>query len=217
MKKLLISTALLTSMGFATGAFAQSMPNEGTGIGASSSVGGSSLLQSLLSQASAIQVTLGNTSENLASIDGSIDIDLTRFETNFDVNVGSSDIQIMEPLNATIGQLTTTVIGSLGDGSVTSTAVLANVEVLNQAITQTSSALNTQFASDNAGLAQIYNLSSNLGSLDASVDVSLAGVNLDDLAGVATTAIGSLGTAAITSTVTNNATGLTERLIGTGN
>jgi hypothetical protein len=176
-----------------------------------------SLLQSLLSQAENIQVSLANTSENLANIDGSIAIDLSRFEEEFDVNAGVDGVTIMEPLNATIGQLTTTVIGSLGDGSVISTSVLSNVEEVNQAMTQTSDALNLQFgaAADNLGLQQVYNLSSNLGALDASVDVVMAGVNLDDLAGIATTAIGSLGTGAITSDVTNNAAGLTERLIGT--
>lgn len=232
MKKLLSTTALaltLATVGTATfsvltgsdAAFAQvttDMPNEGTGIGSSSAVGGSSLLQDLLSKASTIQVTLANTSENLASIDGSIDIDLTRFDSLMpDVTVGTSaGVEIMEPLNATIGELTTTVIGSLGDGSVDTTAVLSSIEDLNQAMTQTSDALNAQFgnASSNLGLQQVYNLSSNLGSLDASVDIALSGVNLDDLASVATTAIGSLGTGAIVSDVTNNATALTERLIG---
>ncbi len=178
-----------------------------------------SLLQSLLTQADNIQVSLANTSENLANIDGSIAIDLSRFEEEFDVTAGIDGVTIMEPLNATIGELTTTVIGSLGDGSIISTSVLSNIEDVNQAMTQTSDALNLQFgdAESNLGLQQVYNLSSNLGALDASVDVVLAGVNLDDLAGVATTAIGSLGTGAITANVTNNAAGLTERLIGTSN
>lgn len=224
MKKYLITTALVTFAGLASSAMAQDLnantdlPNQGSGIGASSAVAGDSLLESLLANASAIQVSLANTSENLASIDGSIDISLSRFESGIDQDVlvgGTSGVSIIEPLNATIGELTTTVIGSLGDGSVVSTATLANIEDLNQAMTQTSDALNAQFSSDNSGLQQIYNLSSNLGSLDASVDVAMVGVNLDSLAGVATTAIGSLGTGAITSTVTNNATALTERLIGT--
>lgn len=224
MKKYLITTALVTFAGLASSAMAQDLnantdlPNQGSGIGASSAVTGDSLLESLLANASAIQVSLANTSENLASIDGSIDISLSRFESGIDQDVlvgGTSGVSIIEPLNATIGELTTTVIGSLGDGSVVSTSTLANIEDLNQAMTQTSDALNAQFSSDNSGLQQIYNLSSNLGSLDASVDVAMVGVNLDNLAGVATTAIGSLGTGAITSTVTNNATALTERLIGT--
>lgn len=283
MKKLLISTALVASMGFAAGAFAQTTGTVNTagdllytwvntsgatvqgtwteyqaavptvtplGVsptadqvtaynlavaareawlaeanvalltsGEENSLNGQqeSLLQSLLSQAQDIQVSLANTSENLANIDGSISIDLSRFEEEFDVTAGTNGVTIMEPLNATIGELTTTVIGSLGDGSVISTSVLSNVEAVNQAMTQTSDALNLQFgdAQDNLGLQQVYNLSSNLGALDASVDVVMAGVNLDELAGVATTAIGSLGTGAITANVTNNAAGLTERLIGT--
>lgn len=224
MKKYLITTALVTLSGLASTAMAQDMnantelPNEGTGIGSSTAVSGDSLLETLLANASAIQVSLANTSENLASIDGSIDISLSRFESGISQDVlvgGTSGVSIIEPLNAKIGELTTTVIGSLGDGSVVSTSTLANIEDLNQAMTQTSDALNAQFSSDNSGLQQIYNLSSNLGTLDASVDVALVGVNLEELAGVATTAIGSLGTGAITSTVTNNATALTERLIGT--
>lgn len=272
MNKLLLSTALVASMGFATGAFAQAAPiyewtvittpavpgtngvdglpgtaddvaaipavlttSYGTldqfnavagatlvgavNVDETNSLAGTqeSLLQSLLSQAENIQVSLANTSENLANIDGSISIDLSRFEEEFDVTAGTNGVTIMEPLNATIGELTTTVIGSLGDGSVISTSVLSNIEDVNQAMTQTSDALNLQFgaASDNLGLQQVYNLSSNLGALDASVDVVMAGVNLDELAGVATTAIGSLGTGAITANVTNNAAGLTERLIGT--
>jgi hypothetical protein len=251
MKKLLISTALVASLGFASSAFAQEIVYEWTvtagdpavtttyygtldqfnavegavlvgtvAADETNSLAGNqeSLLQSLLSQAESIQVSLANTSENLANIDGSISIDLSRFESEFDVTAGGdTGVLIMEPLNATIGQLTTTVIGSLGDGSVISTSVLSSVEDVNQAMTQTSDALNLQFAegANNLGLQQVYNLSSNLGALDASVDVVMAGVNLDDLAGIATTAIGSLGTGAITSNVTNNAAGLTERLIGT--
>lgn len=109
------------------------------------------------------------------------------------------------------------MIGSLGDGTVDTTSVLSNVEAVNQAMTASSDALNLQFgnAADNLGLQQVYNLSSNLGALDASVDVTMAGVNLDDLAGIATTAIGSLGTGAITADITNNAAGLTNRLVGT--
>lgn len=271
MKKLLISTALVATMGFAAGAFAQAAPvyewtvvttpavlgdnpaTDGTvetdfvitpavvttyygtldqfnaaagatlvgpvNVDETNSLAGNqeSLLQSLLSQATDIQVSLANTSENLANIDGSVAIDLSRFESNMDVTVGVSGVTIMEPLNAKIGQINTTVIGSLGDGTVDTTSVLSNVEAVNQAMTASSDALNLQFgnAADNLGLQQVYNLSSNLGALDASVDVTMAGVNLDDLAGIATTAIGSLGTGAITADITNNAAGLTNRLVGT--
>ena len=219
MKKLLITTALVATFGAASGAFAQSTttPDTGSGIGASTAVSGSSLLATLLSNASNLQVSLANTSENLANIDGSIDIDLTRFESGFTPDVttgGTSGVLIMEPLYANLGALTTTVIGSLGDNTVNTDATLANVTALNQAMTQTSDALNAQFASSNLGLQQVYNLSSNLGSLDASVDVAMAGVNLEALSSITTTAIGSLGTGAITSNVVNNATALTERLVG---
>jgi hypothetical protein len=106
-------------------------------------------------------------------------------------------------------------------------ATLANVTAVNQAMTANSQALNAQFGTDNSGLAQVYNLSSNLGALDASLQVDLVGVNLElaenidplgelpgQMATWSTTAIGSLGTGEITSTVVNNATGLTERLVG---
>lgn len=217
MKKLLISTAMLAAMGFASGAFAQTVPDSGSGIGASTAVGGSSLLDTLLANASSLQVSLANVSENLASIDGSIDIDLSRFDSSFTQDVlvgGSTGVAIIEPLNASIGELTTTVIGSLGDNTVNTDATLSNVTALNQAMTQTSDALNAQFATSNLGLQQVYNLSSNLGSLDASVDIAMVGVNVDALTSVTTTAIGSLGTGAITSNVVNNATALTERLVG---
>lgn len=218
MKHLLISTALVASMGFGSAAFAQTVPDEGSGMGATGAVSGASLLDTLLADASALQISLANVSENLASIDGSIDIDLSRFDSSFSEDVlvgGSTGVAIIEPLNASIGELTTTVIGSLGDNTVDTTATLANVEALNQAMTQTSDALNAQFATSNLGLQQVYNLSSNLGSLDASVDIGMVGVNVDELASITTTAIGSLGTGAITSAVTNNATALTERLVGT--
>ena len=214
MKNLLVSTAIVASMGFATGAFAQDA--DPTTADPTNSLAGQqeSLLQSLLSDAASIQSTLANTSENLADIDGSIKIDIARWKDTIDVTAGDG-VFIMEPINAKIGQLSTTVIGSLGSGTVVADTVLSNVNTINQAITSTSRALNTSFADDNAGLQQVYNLSSNLGALDASVVVNLAGVNLEDLAGISTTAIGSLGTGSITADLVNNAAGLEQRLIGT--
>ena len=284
MKKLLISTALVASMGFASSAFAQEVVYEYTVVitpavlgddpsttdvtetdfvitpavletrfgtldqfnaaGATAVLVGTvgqeetnslagqqqSLLQTLLSQAEEIQVSLANTSENLANINGSINLNMTRFDDELpDVVAGGlTGATISEPIDATIGNLTTTVIGSLGSGTIDTDSTLSNITSMSQAITASSSALNAQFAPSNLGLTQVYNLSSNLGALDASINVDLAGVTLlaaDNIPGVgdlqgqmatwATTAIGSLGTGEITSTVVNNATGLTERLVGT--
>lgn len=187
-----------------------------------------SLLDTLLAKADTIQVSLANTSENLANIDGSLSVTMTQ-DVDPDLSAGgTTGATIIEPLTAKLGNLTTTVIGSLGDGTIVNTSTLANVTELNQAMTATSGALSTKFAADNAGLAQVYNLSSNLGALDASLDVNLTGVSVASMDNIpssgtlagqmatwSTTAIGSLGTGAITSTVTNNATGLTERLVGT--
>jgi hypothetical protein len=198
-----------------------------------------SLLDSLLADAEKIQVSLANTSENLANINGSLNLDIKQQITP-DVTAGTTTgVTIVEPLTAKLGNLTTTVIGSLGNGTVDMEATLANVTAVNQAMTANSDALNAQFAPSNQGLAQVYNLSSNLGALDASLNVDLEGVslalaeNIAPTAGIAgsdgieavaalpgqiatwsTTAIGSLGTGEITSTVVNNATGLTERLVG---
>lgn len=284
MKKLLISTALVASMGFASSAFAQEIVYEWTittaavaasdgpdgiagnaddvaavpastatfygtldqynaatgtktlvgtvNVDETNSLAGTqaSLLDSLLAQADTIQSSLANTSENLANINGSINLDMTRFDTALpDVVAGSTTdgATISEPINATIGNLTTTVIGSLGSGTIANTADLSSIDTLNQAVSATSQALNAQFVNGAtgegpAGLQQIYNLSSNLGALDASVNVNLAGVSLDATTNLAdamaswsTTAIGSLGTGDITSTLTNNASGLTQRLVGT--
>ena len=201
-----------------------------------------SLLEDLLSRASTIQSSLANTSENLGDINGSINLDMTRFDAALpDVVAGTSTngATISEPITAKIGNLTTTVIGSLGTGDISSTANLSSIEDLNQAMTNTSQALNAQFTNGPAGagpagLQQIYNLSSNLGALDASVNVNLSGVSLasaENIPGVlstnatinsidskmatwSTTAIGSLGDGKVTSTLTNNATALTERLVG---
>lgn len=189
-----------------------------------------SLLDSLLAQADLIQSSLANTSENLANINGSINLDMTRFDAALpDVVAGSTTdgATISEPITATLGNLTTTVIGSLGNGTIASTADLSSIDTLNQAVSATSQALNAQFVNGAAGeapagLQQVYNLSSNLGALDASVNVNLSGVSLDATTNLAdamatwsTTAIGSLGTGDITSTLTNNAAGLTNRLVGT--
>jgi hypothetical protein len=282
MKKLLISTALLASMGFATGAFAQTAPQETayewtvttgdpavtttyygtldqfnavTGAVLVGEFGGSntnslagnqeSLLSSLLAQADKIQSSLANTSENLGNINGSINLDMTRFDTELpDVSAGGGTTgglaTISEPIKATLGNLTTTVIGSLGTGAVDSTAILSSIDDLNQAVSANSKALSVGFTNGAtgaapAGLQQIYNLSSNLGALDASVNVDLAGVTLDAAANIpgqvasiadgvnldsmmaswSTTAIGSLGDGKITSDLTNNAAALTTRLVGT--
>lgn len=304
MNKFLISTALVASMGFATGAFAQAAPIYewtvittaavpanlgadgvvgGTGVNAdtaavpavlttyygtldqfntasasnataalvgpanvdeTNSLAGNqqSLLQDLLAKADTIQSSLANTSENLGNINGSINLDMTRFDAALpDVVAGTSTngATISEPITAKIGNLTTTVIGSLGTGDISSTANLSSIQNLNQAMTNTSQALNAQFTNGPtgaapAGLQQIYNLSSNLGALDASVNIDLKGVSLasaDNIPGVlstnatinsidskmatiSTTAIGSLGDGKVTSTLTNNATALTERLVG---
>jgi hypothetical protein len=132
------------------------------------------------------------------------------------------------------------VIGSLGTGAVDSTAILSSIDDLNQAVSANSKALSVGFTNGAtgaapAGLQQIYNLSSNLGALDASVNVDLAGVTLDAAANIpgqvasiadgvnldsmmaswSTTAIGSLGDGKITSDLTNNAAALTTRLVGT--
>ena len=246
MKNFLISTALVASMGFATGAFAQAAPiyewtvittpavpavgetaaipavlttyygtidqfNAASGatlVGAvnvveTNSLAGKqeSLLQSLLANAAEIQSSLANTSENLGNINGSINLDMTRFDTALpDVVAGSAlnGASISEPITAKIGNLTTTVIGSLGTGDITSTGTLSGISNLSQAMTATSSALNAQFSNGPtgtgpAGLQQIYNLSSNLGALDASVNIQLAGVSLesaDNISGVISTAAG---------------------------
>lgn len=220
MKTLLISTALVATMGFAAGASANDT-NSLNGTQAS-------LLETLLSQAATIQNTLANTSENLANINGSINLDMTRFDAALpDVVAGSNSdgATISEPITATVGNLTTTVIGSLGTGNISNVADLSSIDTLNQAVTATSSALNMQFAGDGdtppAGLQQVYNLSSNLGALNASVNVNLSGVSLDATTNLAdamaswsTTAIGSLGSGTITSDLTNNAAALTTRLVG---
>ena len=234
MNKLLISTALVAAMGFASGAFAQTV----------NSLAGNqeSLLSSLLAQADEIQNSLANTSENLGNINGSINLDMTRFDSmNPDVQAGGDGgASIIEPVTAKLGNLTTTVIGSLGTGVVDSTAVLSSIDSLSQAVSANSKALSVGFSNGGdggapTGLQQIYNLSSNLGALDASVNVNLAGVSLDSaaniqgqVAGIAngvnldsmmatwsTTAIGSLGDGKITSDLTNNAAALTTRLVGT--
>lgn len=200
-----------------------------------------SLLADLLSKAAEIQSTLANTSENLGNIDGSINLDMTRFDDMLpDVSAGGeSGANISEAITAKIGNLTTTVIGSLGTGEVDSTAVLSSIDTLSQAMTEKSSALNATFVNGAdgeapTGLQQIYNLSSNLGALDASINVNLAGTSLASMenisgqiasaAGIdnlesqmatwATTAIGSLGNGTITSDITNNASALTQRLVG---
>lgn len=200
MKKLLTTTALVGSFAMASTAFADGVEVENQ-----------SLLQSLLSQSSEIQSTLGNVSENLAALDGSITINLEGF-SDANIEAGGTAL-IQEGLMASLGELSTTVIGSLGTNTVESFASLSNIQELSQAVTSSATALSSTFAEDNAGLQQIFNLSSNLGTLDGSISIDTAGMGLD-ADSIGTTVIGSLGTNDIQSNLTNNASALENRLVG---
>lgn len=195
MKKLLATTALVGSMAMASAAFADTQ----------------SLLQSLLSQSAEIQSTLGNVSENLADLDGSIEINLAGFDAA-NIEAGGTAL-IQEGLMASLGDVSTTVIGSLGTNTAESFANLSNIQELSQAVTSSATALSSTFAEDNAGLQQIFNLSSNLGALNGSISIDTAGMGLDAEA-IGTTVIGSLGTNDIQSNLTNNASALENRLVG---
>lgn len=200
MKKLLATTALVGSLGMASVAFAQEGAPENQ-----------SLLQSLLSEAATIQSTLGNVSENLANLDGSIEINLAGFNT---ANIEAGDTAlIQEGLMASLGDVSTTVIGSLGTNTAESFANLSNIQELSQAVTSSATALSSTFAESNAGLQQIFNLSSNLGELNGSISIDTAGMGLTAEA-IGTTVIGSLGTNDIQSNLTNNASALEDRLVG---
>ncbi|MBI1172347.1 hypothetical protein GC209_13175 [bacterium] len=229
MKKLLVSTAMLALM---TGAgFAQSVPatNHPAPATAQTSV---SLLDGLLANASALSASLSNVAQNLNSVDGSINVTTSRDYSGIasginalsgggttpfgsysqvGTNVYGQDLPaallgVLDPLTASLGDLSTTSIGAMQSGSITATVDASKIvsSVQDNATASTTSAMAS--ADTYGGIANtlaFQNIAVNSGDINGSVQLALADVN-STVGKVATTAIGAMGSGSLTANITGN-------------
>jgi hypothetical protein len=179
-----------------------------------------SLLDGILSNASALSSSISNISQNLNDIDGSINVDTDRTIAEMTAvitalkgenpgfgsfsqvnpNVYASDLPasllaVLNPLTLELGNLSTTAIGTLQSGNMTGKFDADGLvsKVTSAAGTGTStntSMLAEQYASI-AGTIAMQNVSVNSGAINGTVNLLLDDVNTK-VGTVATTAIGAL-------------------------
>ncbi|WP_028029655.1 hypothetical protein [Gemmobacter nectariphilus] len=253
MKNLLLTSALaVAGLGFASGAMAQTITD-----GSITTAGELSLLERILANQAELQASMLNAAENYANLDGSINVDVNMntlltglalgvdpavegsgvSATGFVKSISFTDtaqaVDFYDPstVASTMGNLATTVIGSLGTGTIGQTAsastadgvtgnttsssstltgvnlALLDVASNAQAITSTSQAYSTTMVT-NPGLVQVANIAGNYSqTLNGGINLTFA----DSLAkggDMSTTVIGALGTG-------NIAASLQRNLIGT--
>lgn len=209
-----------------------------------------SLLSGILTDAAELSASLTNVSQNLNNVDGSINVDTLRDTgdfsaiiesltgggtTNFgsfsqvNANVYGRDIPeallgVLDPLTLELGNLSTTAIGSLQSGNMTATFdssdLLARASSTAEGSTTGATMLAEQYGAFALPIA-MQNVSVNTGAIDGSVNLALNDVNAKT-GTIATTAIGSLGSGAMTATITGAmgapssvGTGLVNALVGT--
>lgn len=209
-----------------------------------------SLLSGILADADSLSASLTNISQNLNNVDGSINVGTDRDVANFDeiitsltggtnTNFGSfsqvnanvygrdipeSLLNVLDPLTLELGNLSTTAIGSLQSGSMTATfdasGILAKASSTAEGSTTGASMLAEQYGAFALPIA-MQNVSVNTGAIDGSVNLALNDVNTKT-GTIGTTAIGSLGSGAMTATITgqmgtvsNVGSGLVTALVGT--
>lgn len=202
MKKLLATTAI-SMMAFTGAASAQT------------------LLETILTNADDLVLSISNVAENIADIDASIEIDTTRDYAGIDtilatLMAGTSplgsysqvsttvfasdfelpDLAFLAPLETTIGDLSTTAIGALQSGSmdisITSTNLVEDLSVLAASSSTNATQMGETYASISGGLAFQNYAFNGAANLDANIVLTLADVNAT-VGNVATTAIGALG------------------------
>ncbi len=240
MRKLLTTTAIAASMGFAGAASADS----------------DSLLQEILEETSATQLQLLNAAENLADIDASVTIQAFGAEGLEDVldalsgdldesfsgmfsevaftdggQTGSGEFfdpaDLIAALQTQVNDVSTTAIGALNTGVVgnvmdtvegdnstqeISASVMNLMNATQQSVAQTSNSLATSTEFEVVNPVQIANLAfNNAEQIDASVSVAQLLSNVD---GISTTAIGALNTGNIATDIATNTSSLTESIVG---
>lgn len=252
MKNLLLTSALaVAGLGFASGAMAQTITD-----GSITAAGELSLLERILADQAELQASMMNAAENYANLDGSITVDVNMDTllsgialggdgtegsgvngTGFVKSISYTDtaiaVDFFDPstVASTMGDLATTVIGSLGTGTIgqttaastadgatgnttstTSTLTGVNLALLDvasnaQAITSTSQAYSTTMV-DAPGLVQVANIAGNYSqTLNGGINLTFAD-SLVKGGDMSTTVIGALGTG-------NIAASLQRNLIGT--
>jgi hypothetical protein len=247
MKHLLSTTALAAGLVFGgSAAFAQAAPSTPDPVDAQASA---SLLDGILEDAAELSASLSNVSQNLNNINGSIEVGTGRdlegiaagisaligeydgfgsFSTVnpnvFGVDLPASLLAVLDPLTLELGDLATTAIGTLQSGNMTGSFDASGLvnKVTSSATGGTTSA--DMLADTYGGIADaiaMQNISVNSGDINGSVDLILADVNTK-VGGIATTAIGSLQSGAMTATVTgamgaidHNSAALVAALVGT--
>lgn len=215
MKKILSSTAFVAGIAFGGAAFAQAATSE-------------SLLDLILADVNDLSASLSNVSQNLNSVDGSITVDTTRDYANFDEvidslltgtngfgsysqvsstvfgsDVPASLLNVLNPLTLELGNLSTTAIGTLQSGNMTATfdasGLLATAESTSTGLSTSAGIMAEQYGSIALPIA-MQNISVNSGAIDGSIALTMADVNAT-IGNVGTTAIGALGSGALTANV----------------
>jgi hypothetical protein len=256
MKKLLLTSALtVAGLGFANGAMAQTISNDTITTATELS-----LLERILADAAQLQNSMLNAAENYANLDGSITVGVdmptlltgialggdgtegsgvnaTGFVQSISYTDAAIAVDFFDPstVSSSMADLSTTVIGALGtgtigqttdssgtdaDGNVTSSSTLSGVNLAlldvasnAQAITSTSQAYSTTMV-EAPGLVQLANIAGNYSQdLNGAINLTFAD---SLLAGgdMATTVIGALGTGSISASLQRNLIG-TSGIAGT--
>ncbi len=238
MRKLLMTTAIVSSMAFAGAASAQS------------------LLEQILEDTTETQLQLLNAAENLADIDASVTIEAFGAEGLEDVldaisgsldgsftgmfsevaftdggQTGSGEFfdpaDLIAALQTQVNDVSTTAIGALNTGVVgnvmdtvegdnstqeISASVMNLMNATQQSVAQTSNSLATSTEFADVDPVQIANLAlNNADDINASVNVAQLLSNVD---GISTTAIGALNTGNIATDIATNTSSLTESIVG---
>lgn len=222
MKKILFTTTILAGFAFTGAAFAQTAPQ-------------ASLLNNILADAADLSASLSNVAENLAAVNGSIDVTTSRSLTDmaaviealsnggtipfgsfsqvganvFGQDLPASLLAVLNPTVASLGDLSTTAIGAMQSGSITAT-IDADGLVDKASSTATASTTSAMVAAETYGnignTLAFQNIANNAGAIDGSVNLALADVNAT-VGKVATTAIGAMGSGSLTATISGNMEG----------
>ena len=202
-----------------------------------------SLLDNILSSATALSASISNISQNLNDIDGSINVDTDRtiaemaavitalkgsnpgFGSFSQVNasVYASDLPasllaVLNPLTLELGNLSTTAIGTLQSGNMTgkfdSDGLLSKVTSSASTGTITDASMLAEQYAGIAGTIAMQNVSVNSGAIDGTVNLVLNDVNTK-VGTISTTAIGALQSGTMNADIAG-AMGLQSQTLTTG-
>jgi hypothetical protein len=201
-----------------------------------------SLLDQILANATDLSASLSNVAENLADVNGSIDVSTSRSLTDMasvieslsnggtipfgsysqvGANVYGQDLPasllaVLNPTVASLGDLSTTAIGAMQSGSITAT-IDASGLVDKASSAATGSTTSANLAAETYGnignTLAFQNIANNAGAIDGSVTLALADVNAT-VGKVATTAIGAMGSGSLTANISGNMEGVARSSSG---